>query len=271
MTALVSVPTLVRICRVAGKSKDRHRKLYVMIPPASPLVLATVKLVIALAPRTWKMLNILCAIFEAFAFWSFLNLLLSFIRTSAGDVATALTQVQPVRVWCCIYRKPCMGDVRLVKALVWTFMIVVVLVSCLELADDWAHEHDMLLSLASLATLIGCVVAELALIRMGAEIFGERGPHTKFWTMKGLFVASTMSTRVFRRFVTSDVVVGSLCYSRETLVAAWSGGCTALVAFLVAVLASQAFSPRDLSDEAADVDKAADVESPRPRTVEISL
>mmetsp|Transcript_4926 Transcript_4926/g.13976 ORF Transcript_4926/g.13976 Transcript_4926/m.13976 type:complete len:144 (-) Transcript_4926:98-529(-) len=131
-------------------------------------------------------------------------------------------------------------------------MVIVVALSVVELADGWAEEHALALSAIHLLSLLACVVAELGLIRMGEELLRGRRAHLKFWTMKALFVANTMFGRAFKRVVKGDVVVGELCYSRETLVAAWAGGCTAVFAFFVAVLAAVAFTPADLEDRAEE-------------------
>mmetsp|Transcript_78865 Transcript_78865/g.229049 ORF Transcript_78865/g.229049 Transcript_78865/m.229049 type:complete len:318 (-) Transcript_78865:176-1129(-) len=257
LTAMVTVPTLARLCSARAKGASRERLLFAAIPVAAPLVVAVLKLLIALSPRFWKLLNIPSVMFEALAFWSFLQLLLSFMAGTKGSVAAALAGVQPVRICCCVYRKPRVSDILRVKLAVWFFMVVLVALSIIELAEDWVEQHYMLLAVLYTFSLIVCVVAEIALIRMGKELLEGHRPHMKFWTMKGLYVANTMFARVFNRTITEDLVVGHLCYSRETLVAAWSGGCTAIFAFIVAVLASFAFVPADLEAEPGEEESSS--------------
>merc|ERR1712039_635570 len=105
----------------------------------------------------------------------------------------------------------------------------------------------MALSFIDLVSLVACVFAELSLIRMAHELLESRRAHAKFWTMKALFVANTASFRICSKFIKSDVVVGDLCYTSETLAAAYSCAFTALFASAVAAMAAWAFTPADLA------------------------
>lgn len=97
-------------------------------------------------------------------------------------------------------------------------------------------------------SLVLCVIAELSIIRAAHKPLKGRRPHAKFWTMKALFIANTASFRITSFFITTDKRTGDLCYTAETLRAAYSGTITALVAALVAILAGFSFTPQDLTD-----------------------
>merc|ERR1712039_773966 len=109
----------------------------------------------------------------------------------------------------------------------------------------------MALSFIDLVSLVACVFAELSLIRMGHEFLESRRAHAKFWTMKALFIANTASFRICSKGVRSDIIVGNLCYSSETLAAAYSAAFTALFASAVAAMAACAFAPADLEPTSA--------------------
>jgi len=253
----------VRIATARHQAKNRWRLLYVMTPPAAPLAIAIIKVAVVLGPRAWKVLNIFAAIVESCAFWAFLNLLFSLIAGAAGDIPDALARAGVVRVWACVRRMPTPRDLRAVAILVGQFTLVNVLVSTIELDDDWASEHNLLLSAMDIISLILCVVGLLSLIRMGHNLLEGRRAHLKFWTMKALFVANTMSFRIFSRLIRSDVQVGGLCYSSETLAAAWSAGFTAMLASAVSALSFFAFRPSDLADSARPPDTTDANAAPR--------
>uniref|UniRef100_A0A7S2IBS8 Uncharacterized protein n=1 Tax=Zooxanthella nutricula TaxID=1333877 RepID=A0A7S2IBS8_9DINO len=221
-----------------------------MVPPAAPLAFAILKLLTVLAPRAWMVLNILSAACEAFAFWGFLQLLLNFIGGPTGDIPAVLERLGPVRVWrCSKLRTPTASDVSMVRALVYQFVVVVVAIAALELAEEWSKAHSVLLSVVDVASLIACVVAELSLMRMAHQVLGERHVHRKFWTLKALFVATTVSFRLANRLITADVQTGEQCYTSQMLAAAWSAGFTSVFAVVVAALAAWAFSPKDICDQ----------------------
>lgn len=142
-----------------------------------------------------------------------------------------------------------MRDVRIAKVLVGQFVAVVILMACIELDDVWAEKYRKPLTLIDTISLVLCVVAELSLIRAAHGLLEGKRPHAKFWTMKALFIANTASYRITSLFITTDMRIGDLCYTSETLRAAYSGTVTALVAALVAVLASFSFVPKDLTDD----------------------
>lgn len=254
VTAAISLPTMVRLWREGRKVQGRRpaHPFYVLFVPFAPLAIALLKLIIVLAPRSYKVLGIPTAALEAGAFWAFLQLLLSFVSACTGDLATSLASLQPTRIWPCLCcwgpRAPNLRDVMAARVLVWQFMAVVVLIAFIELADDWAAEHKVVLSLTYLPSLALCVIAELSLIRYAHPLIGHRRCHMKFWTLKALFLANTFSLRIIGIVIRSDVRVGALCYTSELLVAAWSGAITAILAVPVACLAHCAFTPEDLRE-----------------------
>jgi hypothetical protein len=259
VTAMFSVPTLVRLI-LAAKGQDtaghRNSRLVVLLVPASaPLLIASLKMITVLAPRVWKLMNIVAAMTEGLAFWCFFKLLLSFIGGPSGDVGAALARCSPSRIWgCCMSpRVPGLQDVGISRALIIQFVGVVVVMSFVELDDVWAEHRRRVISWLDTLSLVLCVIAEIALIRAAHEPLQGRRIHAKFWTMKGLFVANTMSSRVMSFSIVEDSQVGDLCWTAETLRAAYSGAVTTAVAALTAILAGFSFMPSDVADDPSEL------------------
>eukprot|EP00931_Biecheleriopsis_adriatica_P076915 TRINITY_DN50575_c0_g1_i1.p1 TRINITY_DN50575_c0_g1~~TRINITY_DN50575_c0_g1_i1.p1 ORF type:complete len:387 (+),score=76.07 TRINITY_DN50575_c0_g1_i1:116-1162(+) len=254
-TAVTSVVVLSHLASLLAA--QFHRKHLGILPlfvltSGLPFLIAVVKLISVVSPRSWKLMVVLAQLFEASAFWGFLKLMLTFAEASASragsDLEAVMASLPASSIWCRCSRPraPKARDVCMIKLLVWQFIGVSIAISLLHLEERFEEQHKVLFSVLDLASLILCFYGEIVLLRILDSLLEGRRSHLKLVALKLLFIATTLSSRICSLIFKHNVEIQGLCYPEGAIAAAWSGALTAILCSVVAVLNCFAYPAADL-------------------------
>ncbi|CAK0806671.1 unnamed protein product, partial [Prorocentrum cordatum] len=261
-TSLISAPHLWRLSAPdAAGAKMALRVRQVRTVAAVPLTIVAFKFAAMVAPRIWKLLFLLAAGYEVFAFWTLVQLLLGMVAPSFDEAVQELAALSDTKMWsvppvaCCFRpfatpQPPRREDLLIIRCLVWQFIIFVPAIAAAEMAEELPERlHNILPKLETLS-LVTAMYGIFALLEATHEVLIERRTHAKFWVVKGTFIANLASFRLACAFVRSDVRVGNMCYTSETIATAWSGLFAAVMSVPLALLSTYAYPQDDLIDKA---------------------
>jgi hypothetical protein len=227
---------------------------------AVPLTIVAFKFAAMVAPRIWKLLFLLAAGYEVFAFWTLVQLLLGMVAPSFDEAVQELAALSDTKMWavpplaCCFKscaspRPPRREDLLVIRGLVWQFIIFVPMVAVAEMAEELPERVHKILPKLEALSLVTAMFGIFALLEATHEVLTERRTHAKFWVVKGTFIANLASFRIACAFVQNDVRVGNMCYTSETVATAWSGLFAAVVSVPLALLGTYAYPQEDLIDK----------------------
>lgn len=231
-----------------------------MLIASVPLAVTALKYVAVLAPRTWKALYVLAAVYEVFAFRAFRSLVLELVSVdNAGkDPVKVMAEAEPVAPWavpplaCCL--RPCARkrhftptDDRLSEVLLAQFMVVKPVAAVIEMTENLTHSQEKRLGEVELLSLLLAMYGLFSLLEASHAVLPEhRHGHSKFWVIKGVFIASTATFRLCAEVFQTDLRAGDFCYTSETLATAWAAAIMAVLCVPLARLAVHAFPVTDL-------------------------
>lgn len=261
VTSIISIRQLCRLSapQAAGPAiPNRVRQTRTVV--AVPLVIAAFKFASLVAPRIWKLLFLVAAVYEVFAFWSLMQLILGFVAASFDEVVEVLSELADAKMWavlpftyvfrpCVQPRAPRRQDLLVIRSLVWQFVVIVPLVAAAEITETsflphLAHELLPKLEAVSLGLAMFGIFSLLEATHTPLE---DRRTHAKFWTVKGTFIANMFTFRVSCALLHDDVKVGGNCYTSETVATAWSGLIAAVLTVPLALLGVYAYPEDDLN------------------------
>lgn len=269
LTCAIAVPGLVGMSSGEQPQGERgqrlaQRLLSMRVIAAAPMVISVLKLFAVLAPRTWKMVFLLAAIYEVAAFRGFLWLILGFIAETPEEAMSVLaSSSQQRRIWmvppcCCVWvfclpcmvpRVPVPKDLQVIHLLMWQFIVIVPVVACMELIDAIPERwHGYLVNL-DVVSLLLAMYGLFALLFMAEGVLGHHARcHAKFWAVKWTFIANTVVFRGTLRTVHNDLLMPSgACYTMEALAAGRSAAITAVLMMPLSYLACHyAYRKEDL-------------------------
>eukprot|EP00927_Polykrikos_kofoidii_P030379 TRINITY_DN26139_c0_g1_i1.p1 TRINITY_DN26139_c0_g1~~TRINITY_DN26139_c0_g1_i1.p1 ORF type:complete len:382 (-),score=50.86 TRINITY_DN26139_c0_g1_i1:51-1196(-) len=236
----------------------RRIKIAVLVCASAPLVLSYIKLVEVVDPQHWRVLFALTAFYEGFVFWCFLHMILAFLGDTEEAIAAKLDEAGPTKMWAvppltCFIR-PCVSprlnglrDVKIVKVLVNQFVLFSPFLACMEMLRTLPPGAALWVPRVQTVSIACAFLGIFAILEATHYVLPHRRPHSKFWTIKGLFIASNVSFRVSTVRFVEDVKIQGKCYSAETLAMGRSSMFTCAIAVGLAVLAWYAFPPEDIT------------------------
>lgn len=250
----------VQVLMDEARKEESQRGQRIVLIASVPLAIVALKFVAVLAPRTWKLLFLVVAIYEVLAFRSFKNVILELVSADNGGKkpVEVMAAAEPVALWavpplaCCF--KPCASkksftdfDLWVIETLLVQFMIIKPLVALAEMSEYMTHELEEKVGRFEVLSLLFAMYGLFALLEASHSVLHERRlGHAKFWVIKGVFIASTATFRICCNIFRQDLRAGDFCYTSETLASAWSGAATAVFCVPLAILARYAFPTTDL-------------------------
>jgi len=274
IAAAISVPHLISLCPDVDPDLERRAHL-TRIVAAVPVVIAVFKMAAVVMPRMWKTLFLVAAIYEVVAFGAFMKLIMNLLAGHDGwtdqEVLAKFARASPVKIWavpplgCCF--KPLMREKHLgkrnmtiLRVMMWQFVVICPLVAAAEMSE-YFEEHEKTMSKFETLSLIIAMYALFQLLEATHEMLHDKHCHSKFWTIKGTFIANTAIFRLGHAIFTEDVRIGDECYTGGAVAAAWSGMITATLAVPLALLSRHAYRREDLvHDGKEDLDEEEDGE-----------
>ncbi|CAE8627896.1 unnamed protein product [Polarella glacialis] len=240
----------------SAKPAQQQRVWQTRTVAAVPLVIALFKFLALVAPHVWKLLFLLIACFEVLAFWSFLKLILGFVGSSDNDILEVLQRAAPTRMWtspplgcffraCVTPRLPEQQDLLAIRVLVWQFIVLAPATAAAEMSGSMPESVHLALGRIEVASLLLAMYGLFAMMAMTYDVLEHYRCYSKFWMIKGTFIANTAIFRIARRFMQHDVLTGNTCYAKDTLAGAWAGVLTVVICLPLSVLCRYAFTSQD--------------------------
>ncbi|CAK0806676.1 unnamed protein product, partial [Prorocentrum cordatum] len=185
-TSLISAPHLWRLSAPdAAGAKMALRVRQVRTVAAVPLTIVAFKFAAMVAPRIWKLLFLLAAGYEVFAFWTLVQLLLGMVAPSFDEAVQELAALSDTKMWsvppvaCCFRpfatpQPPRREDLLIIRCLVWQFIIFVPAIAAAEMAEELPERlHNILPKLETLS-LVTAMYGIFALLEATHEVLIER-------------------------------------------------------------------------------------------------
>lgn len=185
--------------RLSGEGQQLLRKQSLLARTAAsiPPVVAWGSLLTLLVPRLLNPLALFCTSFCVLGFWCLLQLITLLASGSSEDLPAAFAaRGELVRMWavvpfCCCCRTPLRvpekDDLVAVHALVWQFLVVVLVLCLAEECASPSDKAQVALLVIKGASLLNFVYGFSALLRATYSATGHSGL-VKFWSLTAVFV-----------------------------------------------------------------------------------
>jgi len=264
VTLAICIPHLRRLAAFGRRAAvTRLRSRQVQVLAAVPVVILTFRFAALLAPRIWKVLFCVAAMYEVFAFWTLKNFLFGMLAPSFDEAVKKLEDQHDCKMWavlpfarcwrpCTPSRAPRRMDLLWVRGLVWQFIVLVPLMVVVEISEFTSEKVHQSICVFEVLSLMSAMYGIFALLEATHYPLEGKRTHAKFWVVKGTFIANMLVFRIACRNIHGDVRVGDLCYSSETVATAWCGLIASVFAALLAALVLYAYPVTDLIDNEAD-------------------
>uniref|UniRef100_A0A7S2QEQ7 Uncharacterized protein n=1 Tax=Zooxanthella nutricula TaxID=1333877 RepID=A0A7S2QEQ7_9DINO len=271
---MISLPHLRKLYCVRRPVVQERLRMFCIVASA-PMVICFFKFSSVLWPKVWKVLFLCATLYEVIAFWTFMRLIYNMVVDDDVDylderIVKVLQEGAPSKLWavppiaCCFRplvpaRKFRKCDLVAVRCLMWQFMVITPVVAVADWTSAIEEEIQLKLQKIEVLSLVLAMYALFCLLEATSARLHAVHSHSKFWTIKGIFIANTLTFRVTSALVEKDVRVGDACYSHEAMAAAWAGMVTAALAVPLAGLSRRAYPVEECFD-GADSDNASDSE-----------
>lgn len=209
-TLIIIAPQALEVYKLGCKARKRAKAVRIPLLYANtfvlltlPIVVTFLKLVEVLVPVQEELAHFLCAVWEAYAFYCFLELILTYLDGPEGTLFS-LANGPSVKIWaapplgclcwCCC--RPTRLDNRnflRVKWLVYQFILIYPLIYLI----DVMHTTDIKqLGIITLCSLAFCMYGLFVLLWSTEHVMIVLKTHRKFWAVKGILIMNTLILRI---------------------------------------------------------------------------
>jgi len=227
-----------------------------LVEVSLPFVITFLKLLEVVMPRQAQLFHFFTAVWEAMAFYNFLEIIQVYLDGPEGTIHHLSTQ--PIsdkchgKVWgappigifcwpCCFRTRLTRRGVFIVKCLVWQFVVWYPILYLMDVFHTTEFENVSYLTITS---LIVCMYGLFVLLWATEDALGALRTHRKFWAVKGVLIMNTFVLRcaevAHKRDIITNWGVSNPAY-QDVIPGAWAALITSVALVPLAFLSRSAY------------------------------